>query len=158
MTLNVTRSRRWRLHETSSPRRRRRGRPRVHAVPRRRPCHTGHGPRPAVLEDPALRLELEERARVHDSARQAARGGRARSPGTDRQQQFRDAGALAASRYGAFTRCDSWPSHDGVGGFFFEEEAIRDASFPRRPRRCTSPSDRRAMKLGHELRCARRML
>jgi hypothetical protein len=39
--LNVTRSRRWRLHETASPRRRRRGRQRV--VSRRRPFRTGDG-------------------------------------------------------------------------------------------------------------------
>ena len=57
------------LNLPGSRRRRRRGRQRSHAVSRRRPCHTGHGPRPAVLEDPALRLELEERARVHDSPR-----------------------------------------------------------------------------------------
>ena len=29
--------------------------------------------------------------------------------------------------YGAFIRCDSWPSHDDVGGFFFEFEAVRTA-------------------------------
>ena len=53
---------------------------------------------------------------------------------------------------------NSWPSHDGVGGFFFEEEAIRDASFPRRPKHCTSRNVPRATRCALELRCARRML
>ena len=34
-------SRRWRLHETAPPRRRRRGHMRVDAYSRRRPCHAG---------------------------------------------------------------------------------------------------------------------
>ena len=34
--------------------------------------------------------------------------------------------------YGAFIRCDSWPSHDAVGGLFFEFEPFRAASGPSR--------------------------
>ena len=55
-----------------------------------------------------------------------------------------DAGAISASRGAAAPsrhRCDSCPSHDEVGGFFFEFEAIRteasDRDAPRR-RDCSS--------------------
>jgi hypothetical protein len=59
MNLNVTRPLRWRLHETTSPRRRRRGRPRVHAsrqraaaVSRQCPFPTGRaGRRKTTHED-----------------------------------------------------------------------------------------------------------
>jgi hypothetical protein len=45
-------------------------------------------------------------------------------------------GAVSASHVGAFIRCDSWPSHNEVAGFFFEFEAIRTASRDRdAPRR-----------------------
>ena len=38
--------------------------------------------------------------------------------------------------------CDSWPSHEAGGRFFFEEEAVRTASGPR------PPSSRDSVRIG----------